>query len=755
VSFIENAKLNPRQKEAACTTEGPLLILAGAGSGKTRVLTHRIAHLIQDLNVDPWTILAITFTNKAAKEMKERVEKICGEAGENVWVSTFHSACVRILHREIEALGYSKDFTIYDDDDRLKLITELVKADDKDIKLYPPKEIKFIISDCKNKLISCRKFQELATSSRERYFGEVFERYEKKMKESSALDFDDLILKTIELFDKFPEVLSKYAHRFRYIHVDEYQDTNMAQYMLVRQLSSVWQNICVVGDDDQSIYGWRGADIRNILEFEKDFTSATVIKLEQNYRSTNNILRSANAVIANNETRKEKVLWSDKGDGSKLRVEEFADGRGEAAFVVNEIISGIHNGDSYGDYAVLYRTNSQSRLFEEMLLGSSVPYAVYGATPFYSRKEVKDAIAYLRVITNPDDEIALRRIINTPKRGIGDTAINEISSAAFADNDNMVGTILNYEASLSGRSKSKVAAFAALLDKLITDSMMLSPIEFIDTMLNDTGLRDMYKNENTDEAKDRLANIEEFYNAAASYFDENPEATLVDYLVNISLVSEPEEQNLLGSSKGLVTLMTLHSAKGLEFPNVFIVGMEEGLFPLSRSTDNKDELEEERRLCYVGITRAMKKLYLTHADMRIQYGEVRTNPSSRFLEEIPKEYCESLCPKPNRAQLLYNNKMSKYSLFENDSLPDIPINTPQKSKSTMSFEHIKYEDNKPKETNINVEWKASMKVKHRRFGIGTVISVKGTGDSTVLSVAFDSNVGVKNLVAAQAGLEIL
>ncbi len=754
MSFIENAKLNPQQKKAAITTEGPLLILAGAGSGKTRVLTHRIAHLIMDKNVSPWSIMAITFTNKAAKEMKERVEQICGNAGRDVWVSTFHSACVRILHREIENLGYSKDFSIYDSDDQAKVINELVAQRNLSSKEFPAKEIIWVISDAKNKMQSPQKLSELARSSREEIFADIYADYEKKLRASSALDFDDLILKTIILFEKFPEILEKYSRRFRYIHVDEYQDTNMAQYMLVRQLSSAWGNLCVVGDDDQSIYGWRGADIRNILEFEKDFKNTTVIKLEQNYRSTNCILKSANAVIANNDNRKKKTLWSDMGNGEKIHVEELADGRAEAAFVTTEIISHYRDGVSYNDFAVLYRTNDQSRLIEEMLLGSGIPYTVYGGQPFYGRREVKDAIAYLRIITNPDDELALRRIINVPKRGIGDSAVAELATIAANTEDSMLGVILDCASHpVSGRNRAKIEKFSVLVDKLMTDSMLLPPVEFIDSMLEKTGLKAMYSG-NTDDDKDRLANLEELSNAAHSYFDDNPDATLTDYLVNVSLVSEPDEQDdVFGAEHGHVTLMTLHSAKGLEFNTVFMVGMEEGIFPLSRAMNEQSELEEERRLCYVGITRAMRRLYMTRADMRIRYGEVKANPPSRFLDEIPSEFCESLLPAPVRAQYSAGRSFMRDS-FDDFEPFDMPVRRETKQmQSTLNMGTVNY--TKPKvHGGADASWHAGMKVKHRRFGIGTVITVKGSGDETLLSVAFENN-GVKNLVAVQANLEII
>ncbi len=754
MSFIDEALLNKNQKEAAVTTEGPLLILAGAGSGKTRVLTHRIAHLIIDMKVSPWNILAITFTNKAAKEMKERIANVCGEeTGAQVWVSTFHSACVRILHREIEALGYGKDFTVYDDDDQKKLLNGIIESKNLSVKEYSAKQAMWVISDAKNKLQSPKKTRELATNSREEIFADIYEDYEKRMKASNALDFDDLIIKTTLLFDKFPEICEKYAYRFKYIHVDEYQDTNMAQYTLIKQLSSYWNNLCVVGDDDQSIYGWRGADIRNILEFEKDFADAKTVKLEQNYRSTNNILESANAVISNNTKRKKKTLWSEEGDGEKIRVEELSDGRAEAAFTVSEILQGTANGKNYGDYAVLYRTNSQSRLIEEMMLGSGIPYNVYGGQPFYGRKEIKDAVAYLRMTVNPDDEVALRRVINVPKRGIGDSAINELESVASQSGDSMLGVVLDYASHpISGRNRNKIALFSAVVDDLMTQSLLLSPKDFISYMLDASGLRAMYKADNSDEAKERLANLEELVNAASGYFNDNPDATLSDYLVNIALVSEPEENDVLSQGRGAVSLMTLHSAKGLEFNTVFLVGMEEGIFPLSRAADSKEELEEERRLCYVGITRARKKLYLLRATERVQYGEFKRNPPSRFLTEIPNGCCETLLTVPKRN---FDGARRSTSLFD-DGWGDAFSGFSQEKKSTYKPKANTGGNSyvAQKKTNTDVSWKTAMKVKHRRFGEGRIIAVKGDGEKTVVTVAFENN-GVKNLMAQQANLEII
>ena len=761
MSFIEKVKLNQQQKEAVEQTEGPVLILAGAGSGKTRVLTHRIAYLMLDKGVAPWNILAITFTNKAAAEMRDRISAMCESQASDVWVSTFHSMCVRILRREIEALGYSKEFSIYDDDDQLKLLKTIVEENQYSDKEFPPKEVRYIIDDCKNKLISPYEFAKLSVSTREETFAKLYEEYEKKMRANNALDFNDLINKTIELFTKNTDILEKYARRFRYIHVDEYQDTNIAQYRLVKMLASGWNNICVVGDDDQSIYSWRGADIRNILEFEKDFGAARVIKLEQNYRSTNNILNAANAVISNNFNRKPKSLWSQKGEGEKISVEQLRDGRSEAAFVCKQISIARRQGKPYSDFAVLYRTNSQSRIVEEMLLGSGIPYTVVGGSPFYSRREIKDAIAYLRILTNPDDEIALRRIINVPKRAIGDSCVNELSDRAISRRDSMLGTVLDCEnASLSGRSFNKIRPFAQLVDDLITQSLLMPPTEFIEYMLDKTGLIAMYEKENSEEAAERIENLKELVNATVTYFDDNPEASLTDYLTNVALVSTPEEQDLFASSSGCVTLMTLHAAKGTEFENVFMLGMEEGLFPLSRALDDKEQLEEERRLCYVGITRAMSKLYMLYAVQRIQFGDVMMNKKSRFLEEIPAEFKQEHSEVP-----AFDREAFKRRTIENDFgyFSDEPVNTSYQMKASETHNFYAKKDTKammgiyeqkPKQQSAKCAWSIGLLVKHRRFGEGRIVGIKGNGDDTLLTIAFEKS-GIKNLVAIQANLEVI
>jgi len=752
--FLDQAKLNPMQRKAAETTEGPLLVLAGAGSGKTRVLTHRVAHLILDMGVNPWNILAITFTNKAAAEMKERILHMCGETAADAWVSTFHSACVRILRREIEALDFSKDFTIYDDDDQGKLIDQILKQKQIDAKQISVREIKSKISDAKNRMLTPAEYRkEAGADFRTEKIAEVYSDYEKHLKSNNALDFDDLILKVIELFQKFPATLERYSKRFRYILVDEYQDTNHAQYILVELLASNWGNLCVVGDDDQSIYGWRGADITNILEFERSFPNAQVVKLEQNYRSTNNILNAANAVIDHNEGRKRKQLWSDKGEGDKLQVEHLSDEKAEAMFVQEEINTLCRAGCQYSDIAILYRLNSQSRLFEEILLGSGIPYKIYGGQPFYGRKEVRDAIAYLRLMVNPNDEIALRRIINVPKRGIGAATIDEIQQLANAHDDTLFGVILDCDQyQFSGRSAGRIRDFAVLMEDLISQSILLPMDEFMKFLLERTGLMDEYRKERTDEAKDRLENQEELINAVARYHVDYPEAALSEFLINIALVAEPEERLLAGGdTKGTVNLMTIHSAKGLEFKAVFLVGMEEGLFPLNRSATDEQQLEEERRLCYVAMTRAMEKLYLISTSYRMLYGETRPSTRSRFLAEVPCELCESKMEQAQERTFMSRQKRDwEVPPGGNANIEKLHIKTPLRTKYYTGATGV--DDSAILQRKRQYE--PAMKVRHKHFGEGTIISVKGNGDDMVLKVAFPDK-GIKDLVAIYAPLEII
>ncbi|MBE5801142.1 MAG: DNA helicase PcrA [Clostridiales bacterium] len=626
--------LNAQQRRAAETLEGPVLILAGAGSGKTRALTYRIANLI-DQGIKPWHILAITFTNKAAKEMRERVTSLVGETGDEVWVSTFHSMCARILRRDIEKLGYTRSFTIYDDDDQNAVIKEVLKQLNIDDKQLPPKEIKSKISDAKDRLLSPDEwFAQSAKDFRAQQLHDVYSAYERKLKSANALDFDDLLVRTLELFADHPPVLQSYRDRFRYVHVDEYQDTNFAQYSLVKLLTNESRNLCVVGDDDQSIYGWRGADVRNILDFEKDFPDATVIKLEQNYRSTANILDAANQVIAHNEGRMEKVLWTEHPQGDPIKVFCAGDEREEAAWICDRIQHLRLTGRAdYSDAAILYRSNSQSRILEEMLVRAGIPYRVYGGMRFYDRKEVKDIVAYLRCVVNPSDDVSLRRIINNPKRSIGDSTIAELVRYAAEKEMPLYSALIDIPDTLSARPRKCVHEFGELMNELVLSQEDMGVSEFVEYVINRTGLRAQYERDLSDEGKNRIENIDEFLGAVSEYEKAADEPSLSDYLENVALVSDLDNANFNAKT---VTLMTIHSAKGLEFPIVFMTGLEEGIFPNGRCLYDDEKLEEERRLCYVAITRAQKLLFISYATQRMLYNQVNYNAPSRFLKEIPQ-----------------------------------------------------------------------------------------------------------------------
>ena len=624
--------LNREQRLAAETLEGPLLVLAGAGSGKTRALTYRVANLIER-GVPPWSIMAITFTNKAAAEMRERIEQLAGESAADVWVSTFHAGCARILRRDIEKLGYTRSFSIYDDDDQQSAIKEILKKLNIDDKFLPVREVKAKISDAKNRLLGPQEwFAQSARDYRGQMILDVYSAYEEKLKSSNALDFDDLLVRTLELLTLHPPVLEAYQRRFRYIHVDEYQDTNYAQYMLVRLLAQQSRNLCVVGDDDQSIYGWRGADVRNILDFEKDFPDARVIKLEQNYRSSANILDAANQVIAGNVKRKDKALWTQKGPGEAIRVYRAVDERDEAAWVCRQIAALQAQGEDASRFAVLYRTNSQSRVLEEAFVASGMRYRVYGGLRFYDRREVKDILAYLRAIVNPADDISVRRIINVPRRAIGDTTVAELERCAAQEGVPLLTVCMDVPDSLSSRARKSVEKFGELMLGLTMFSETMTLTEFVQYVVDTTGLESQYAKEDSDEARSRVENIREFVGAVQEFEGKQPGATLAEYLENVALVSDLDA---LGEDGGAVTMMTLHSAKGLEFPNVFMVGMEENIFPSMRSRDDEARMEEERRLCYVGITRAQERLFMTHASRRLLYNQMQFNERSRFMDDIP------------------------------------------------------------------------------------------------------------------------
>ncbi len=629
--------LNPMQKEAVLHTEGPLLILAGAGSGKTRVLTHRIAYLIEEKEVNPWNILAITFTNKAAGEMRERVDSLVGFGAESIWVSTFHSTCVRILRRYIEHLGYTTSFSIYDSDDQKTLMKQVFKTLDIDTKQYKERSVLGIISSAKDKLISPEEFLLNAGQDfRQKKVGEIYREYQNQLKKNNALDFDDLIVKTVELFQNNSQILDYYQERFRYIMVDEYQDTNTAQFKLISLLASKYGNLCVVGDDDQSIYRFRGADIENILSFEQTFPGARVIKLEQNYRSTQNILDAANGVIRHNRGRKEKSLWTANGTGDEILFKQFDDARDEADYIARQIRDSEF---SYQDQAVLYRTNAQSRLLEERCIFYNVPYRLVGGVNFYQRKEIKDILAYLKTVANGVDDLSVLRIINVPKRGIGATSMGRVTM--FASEHGMSLYSALREARMVpglGKAVEKIGRFISQMEcfRAMAQSEEYSIQDLIEAILEETGYEEELKAEGEIEAETRMENIQELINKAAAYEEDSQHPSLDEFLEQVALVADIDN---VDSSEDRVTLMTLHSAKGLEFPKVYLAGMEDGLFPgmMAVSSDDPTDMEEERRLCHVGITRAKKELVITAARKRMTHGETRYCKPSRFVEEIPAE----------------------------------------------------------------------------------------------------------------------
>lgn len=629
--------LNPKQKEAVFHTEGPLLVLAGAGSGKTRVLTHRIAYLIEEKDVNPWNILAITFTNKAAAEMRERVDKIVGFGAESIWVSTFHSSCVRILRRHIDRLGYETSFTIYDTDDQRTLMKQIFKRLQVDTKQFKERSVLSRISSFKNDMIAPQEaLQNAGGDFREKKVAELYVEYQKELKKNNALDFDDLLLKTVELFEQENDVLEYYQNRFRYIMVDEYQDTNRVQFKLVDQLAGKYRNICVVGDDDQSIYKFRGADIENILSFESAFPGAHVIKLEQNYRSTQNILSAANEVICHNRGRKDKTLWTSNGEGDQVKLAQFDTAYEEADYIVKDILTETEKENRpFSDFAVLYRTNAQSRLLEEKCILYSVPYRLVGGVNFYQRKEIKDILSYLKTIANGQDDLAVQRIVNVPKRGIGATSMGRIIAFASAGGMSFYDALLRARAVPSiGKAADKIAGFTDQIEDFKARLSELSIKDLIKEILEKTGYRKEIQEEGEVESETRLQNIEELINKAAAYWEGAEEPTLGGFLEEVALVAEVDNMD---ESENRVVLMTLHSAKGLEFPYVYLSGMEDGLFPSSMSilSDDADAVEEERRLCYVGITRARERLTMTAARQRMTNGETRFSKLSRFVEEIP------------------------------------------------------------------------------------------------------------------------
>ena len=633
--------LNPTQLDAVEHTEGPLLILAGAGSGKTRVLTHRVAYLIDQGLAAPEEVLAITFTNKAAREMKDRVALLVGPDSRRMWVSTFHAFCARILRVHAEKLGYKREFTIYDGADQVRLVKRCIVELGKDPKRFNPRSFQAQISSAKNVLMAPDDFLRNTEGYIAENVAEVYDLYQRRLYENNAMDFDDLIMQTVALLELFPEVRERYQTRFKYIHVDEYQDTNHAQYRLVNILAAGHRNLCVVGDDDQSVYSWRGADIRNILDFERDYPEAKVVKLEQNYRSTQTILDAANAVVANNASRKAKALWTAGDEGERIRVFAASDEYAEARFVVSEVEQLIEGGASPREISVFYRTNAQSRALEDVLVREGVPYQVVGGVRFYERAEIKDAMAYLSVISNPDDSVSLERIINVPKRGLGNTSVAKLQDYARRNGLSLYGALSEADAAgLTGAAKKACRRVRELFEGLRVAAKEVPPAELIGAVLDESGYREELEAEDTIEAESRLENLEELINAAREYERVEPEPTLEGFLQEQALYSD---QDSLTSEGGSVTLMTLHNAKGLEFGHVFVVGMEEGTFPHARSLDEHN-LEEERRLAYVGITRARETLTLTHAKLRSSWGEREYRMPSRFLSEIPDEYKSGTVP---------------------------------------------------------------------------------------------------------------
>ncbi|TFJ44397.1 DNA helicase PcrA [Carnobacterium divergens] len=729
--------MNPRQKEAVIHTEGPLLIMAGAGSGKTRVLTHRIAYLIEEKQVNPWNILAITFTNKAAKEMKERVARLMKTGGNDVWVSTFHSMCVRMLRRDIDKIGYNKAFTISDPSEQQTLMKRILKERNIDPKKYDPRAILSQISNAKNELMTPNDYRETASSPFEKIVADCYDDYQKELRRNQAVDFDDLIMLTIRLFQDSPETLDYYQNKFHYIHVDEYQDTNHAQYTLVNLLAKRFKNLCVVGDADQSIYGWRGANMENILNFEKDYADAEVVLLEQNYRSTKMILKAANDVIGNNSNRKKKKLWTDNDDGEKITYYRGQSEHDESRYIVSKMQEEMRErGLAYGDFAVLYRTNAQSRVIEENLLKSNIPYKMVGGHKFYDRKEIRDVLAYLRLIANPEDNMSFERVVNVPKRGIGPGTVDKLRTASNQYGWSMLETALNVSITpIAGKAAGELEAFGFMMKDLRQMQEYLPVTELVEEVLKRSGYLKALKAEQTLESETRIENIQEFLSVTQQFEkDSSEDKSLLTFLTDLALVSDLD--NLEEEQTSEVTLMTLHAAKGLEFPIVFLIGVEEGVFPLSRALMEENELEEERRLAYVGITRAEQKLYITNAYSRMLYGRTQANPASRFIAEISEEALES------------GNQFTGNTPFRSSGSP---VSRMQANKATSSI----YQSPVSSKTESGAEklgWSVGDKALHKKWGTGTVVKVSGDANNLELDIAFPEQ-GIKRLLAAFAPIE--
>lgn len=729
--------LNPQQKEAVFTTEGPLLLLAGAGSGKTRVIIHRIAYLIEEKGVNPWNIMAITFTNKAAGEMRERVDDLIGYGAENVWVSTFHSTCVRILRRHIDLLGYERNFSIYDTDDQKKVVKEILRRLHIDTKQLSEKAVLNAISHAKDQYMTPEEYkQEHADNFREVQIAKVYEEYQKQLKNCNALDFDDLLVKTVELFERHPEVLKQWGDRFHYIMVDEYQDTNEVQFLFVKLLAAEHGNLCVVGDDDQSIYKFRGADIRNILDFESVYPNAKTIKLEQNYRSTQNILDAANAVIRHNFGRKDKTLWTENEGGSPIHFAQYDDNFAEADAVADKIDELVEKkGANYKDIAILNRTNAQSRSFEEKLILKSIPYKIIGGVNFYARMEIKDILAYLKILDNPMDDQAVKRIINVPRRGIGQTTVDRVQNYALLCGISFMDALYRIDdnTEISAAAKKRIKEFTQLIDGFQKNLATLPLDEVFDRILEETGYEDELVNEGTDEANDRLENIGELKSKIVSFLEEHEHGTLSELLEEIALIADID--NMTGED--VVVIMTIHSAKGLEFPYVFMAGMEDGVFPgyMSISSGEEEEIEEERRLCYVGITRAKKELFLSAVTRRVIHGKSQYNRISRFVREIPFHILEQ---KENAGKGHSDLMMEFIEKPVPKMKPSYQLSSQKKKSFSTSAQSLNYD--------------VGDRVKHIKFGIGTVKEIIPAGADYEVAVDFEK-CGVKRMFASFAKLK--
>lgn len=730
--------LNERQRQAVVHRGGPLLILAGAGSGKTRVITHKIAYLIEEKRVFPGDILAITFTNKAANEMKERVADLLSANVDSMWMGTFHAICVRILRRDIERIGYSRSFTIYDRDDQITLIKECIKDSNLNKDNYKPNSVLAQISKLKDNMTNPDKYiNDNYSDYYLRNIGELYALYQKKTKQYNALDFDDLLIKTVELLLQEKTILDYYQKKFKHIFVDEYQDTNKVQYDLIKLLTGENGNICVVGDADQSIYGWRGADISNILNFERDFKDSTTILLEQNYRSTGNILNLANQVIQYNRERKAKNLWTDNHEGEKIVYDELLDQDDESIFVSSKIDELLRDGYNLSDFAILYRTNVQSRSFEEAFMRKNISYKLVGGLKFYDRKEIKDIVAYLKVIENPMDNISLKRIINVPKRGIGNTTVDKIEEIAMEREDSIYGVLLDIDnLDLSARAKNSLKSFVDMMNILMAKKELMTIKEFIEEVIESSGYIEDLEKENTIEAQTRIDNIKEFISVAIDFEAKIGENNFEEFLANIALLSDVDKTE---DSSDVVTMMTVHSAKGLEFPVIFMVGMEDGLFPISRAFDSETELEEERRLCYVALTRAEKLLFITSAKIRTIYGKVNYTLPSRFIKEM--------------GDAIENKK----NIESKEKLFNVIDHTKKTETKKRSFKHnaFTYKPQPKPLENKNLNVKIGDKVRHKKFGEGTIVQTKDKENNDMeLVIAFE-NGGLKRFALSIAPIEIV